>query len=88
MVARAVARLRQQLVDHHEAHAEAAQPRARLCEALRRQPAAMAQLDGEMHLWAEPRARALDGGAAGLPRREEGLVEVGGGEGLQRLCTT
>ena len=37
----------------------------------------MAQLDSELHLRAEPCARALDGGAAGLARREEGLV--GGG---------
>ena len=37
----------------------------------------MAQLDGEMHLRAEPCARALHGGAAGLARREEGLVGWG-----------
>ena len=37
----------------------------------------MAQLEGEVQLRAQPCARALDGGAAGLARREEGLV--GGG---------
>ena len=65
--------LREQLVDHHETDAEAAQPRGRVREPLRRQPAAVAQLDGEIHLRPEPRARALDGGAAHLSRREEGL---------------
>jgi hypothetical protein len=44
----------------------------------------MAQLDSEVHLRAEPCARALDGGAAGLARREEGLV-AGGGE---KACAT
>jgi len=34
----------------------------------------MAQLDSEVQLRAEPCARALDGGTAGLARREEGLV--------------
>ena len=34
----------------------------------------MAQLEGEVQLRAQPCARALDGGAAGLARREEGLV--------------
>mgnify|MGYP004277105663 FL=1 len=68
--------LRQQLVDHHEAHAEAAQPRGRVREPLRRQPAAVTQLDCEIHLRPEPRARALEGGAARLARREEGLHQV------------
>ena len=45
----------------------------------------MAQLDSELHLRAEPCARALDGGAAGLARREEGLLAGGGGEGLRHL---
>ena len=68
--------LREQLVDHHETDAEAAQPRGRVREPLRRLPAAVTQLDGEIHLRAEPRARALNGGAAHLARRKEGLNRV------------